>query len=95
MARLVIIALVAASAAGGAAAQSPQFPDITNANPAAPVPGANSFTQEQARKRLQANGFTQVGPLSKDAYGVWRGEARKDGKAFAVAVDYQGNIAAK
>jgi putative membrane protein len=96
MTRLVAIALVAIFVAGGASAQTPQMtPDITNANPAAPVAGANSFTQEQARKRLQANGFTQVGPLSKDKDGIWRGEARKDGKTFAVAVDYQGNIAAK
>jgi len=95
MARLVTIAVAALQTAGGTAAQTPQDSDITNADPAAPVAGANSFTQEQARQRLQANGFTQIGPLSKDVDGIWRGEARKDGKAFAIAVDYQGNIAAK
>jgi putative membrane protein len=97
MTRLVTIAFLAALVAGGASAQTspPAAPDITNANPAAPVAGANSFTQEQARKRLESNGFTQVGPLSKDEDGVWRGQARKDGRAFSVAVDYQGNIAAK
>ena len=53
-------------------------PDITNVNPDAPVAGANSFTQEQARHRLRANGFSDVGELFKDENGVWRGEARKD-----------------
>jgi len=69
-------------------------PDITNTNPAAPLAGANSFTQDQARARLGANGFTNIGALSKDANGVWRGQATKGGKGFTVAVDFQGNIVA-
>jgi hypothetical protein len=70
-------------------------PDITNANPAAPVAGANSFTQHQAKRRLRANGFSTIGPLAKDANGVWRGAATKDAAVRAVAVDYQGNVVAK
>ncbi|RWC26392.1 MAG: DUF4142 domain-containing protein, partial [Mesorhizobium sp.] len=35
-------------------------------NPAAPVPGANSFTEEQAKTRIQDAGFTDVSALTKD-----------------------------
>jgi|SRR3954469_3139054 hypothetical protein len=70
-------------------------PDITNTNPAAPVAGANSFTRAQVRRRLEANGYTDVDSLSKDKHGIWRGQAAKAGKRLAVSVDYQGNITAK
>ncbi len=64
----------------------------TAPNPAAPVPGANSFTEEQAKKRIADAGFTGVSALTKDDKGVWRGSATKDGKTVQVAVDYQGNV---
>jgi putative membrane protein len=67
-------------------------PDVTNTNPAAPVPGANSFTENQARSRLARNGFSDVGRLTKDAEGIWRGHAKKNGKEVEVAIDFQGNI---
>lgn len=59
---------------------------------AAPVPGANSFTESQARARIEENGFGNVAALTKDQQGVWRGTALKDGKSVTVALDYQGNI---
>jgi hypothetical protein len=62
--------------------------------PGAPVAGANSFTESQARARIEANGFTNVSGLKKDDQSIWRGQAMKDGKTVAVAVDYQGNIVA-
>ncbi|MBM3548675.1 MAG: PepSY domain-containing protein [Alphaproteobacteria bacterium] len=65
----------------------------TNA-PGAPVAGANSFTEAQARARIEANGFSNVSGLAKDDKSVWRGTAMKDGKSVAVAVDYQGNVVA-
>lgn len=58
----------------------------------APVAGANSFTEGQARARIEERGFAQVTDLKKDDQGVWRGTAMKDGKSVAVALDYQGNI---
>ncbi|MFI0847125.1 DUF4142 domain-containing protein [Mesorhizobium sp. IMUNJ 23232] len=67
-------------------------PDTTN--PAAPVPGANSFTEDQARDRIQEAGFTDVTALTKDDQGIWRGQAVKDGKSTAVALDFQGNVVA-
>ncbi len=58
----------------------------------APVAGANSFTENQARSRIEERGYSQVMDLKKDDKGVWRGMATKDGKPVQVALDYQGNI---
>ena len=49
--------------------------------PGAPLKGANSFTEGQAKDRALAAGFTSVsGPLDKDGAGIWRGNAMKDGQ---------------
>lgn len=58
----------------------------------APVAGANSFTEGQARSRIEERGFAQVTDLKKDDKGVWRATAMKDGKSVQVSLDYQGNI---
>jgi hypothetical protein len=57
-------------------------------------PGANSFTEAQARERIEKAGFTNVGALIKSADGFWRGEAAKDGAPVRVSVDFKGNVAA-
>ena len=59
---------------------------------AAPAEGANSFTEGQAKSRLESSGFSNVSGLAKDAQGVWRGKAAKGGQTVDVSVDYQGNI---
>jgi putative membrane protein len=58
----------------------------------APVPGHNSFTMGEARRRIQASGFSQVSELKRDNQGIWRGQAQKDGHPVSVALDYQGNV---
>src|SRR6185503_18453546 len=58
----------------------------------APLEGANSFTENQAKDRVIAAGFSKVSALTKDEKGVWRGTAEKDGKTVNVAVDYKGNV---
>ena len=62
------------------------------ADPGAPLKGANSFTEDQAKDRALAHGATDVGALKKDDNGVWRGMAQQDGKSGEVAVDYKGNV---
>lgn len=57
----------------------------------APLPGANSFTEGQA-KSLEANGYTAVTGLKKDDNGVWKGSAMSAGAQVNVSVDYRGNI---
>ena len=61
-------------------------------NPGAPVAGANSFTEGQAKSRIESNGFSNVTELRKDDQGVWRGKATKDGRSVAVRLDFQGNV---
>lgn len=77
------------------AAQSPQNAAIKSTsqnNSSVPVAGANSFTEGEARSRIQARGYSNVGSLTKDKDGIWRGTATKDGQQVAVSVDYQGNV---
>ena len=67
----------------------------TPPNPGAPAAGANSFTEGQAKSRIESNGFANVSDLRKDDQGVWRGKAMKDGKSVSVSLDFQGNITAQ
>ena len=64
-------------------------------NVAQPAPGANSFTEEQAKSRIVAKGYTDVSALTKDADGIWRGKAKKGSASQDVAVDFQGNVFGK
>lgn len=98
---LVAAAVVALSVPAFAQATPPANPQAPS-NPAvstdtkpkagAPAPGANSFTEAQAKSRIEGQGFSQVSALTKDADGIWRGTATKDGKSMNVTVDYQGNV---
>jgi hypothetical protein len=56
------------------------------------VPGANSFTESQARDRLVHNGYDQVSALTKDKDGIWRGSAVKNGSTVRVGVDFKGDV---
>jgi len=63
----------------------------TNSNAPQPARGANSFSQGEARRRLERSGFQGVGALHKDDGGVWRGSATRDGQPVQVWLDYKGN----
>ena len=104
MRKIILVAAIAAICVPAAAQQKPAAKDAntpavntpnTPPNPAAPVAGANSFTEAQAKSRLETNGFSNVSALQKDANGVWRGKANKGGKAVDVSVDFQGNVTPK
>ena len=99
---VAVISLVLA--ASGALAQNPPANDGPNNkainskngnNPGAPVAGANSFTEGQARSRIESKGYTNVSGLKKDDKGVWRGTAMRDGKSVDVSLDFEGNIVAQ
>jgi outer membrane lipoprotein SlyB len=63
------------------------------ADEGAPLKGANSFTEDQARDRAMAHGnIESVASLKKDDDGIWRGMAMQGGKEVQVAVDYKGNV---
>lgn len=77
------------------AQQGPANPAVKTTdqnNSSAPVAGANSFTKSEARSQIIAKGYTHVTHLRKDANGVWRGTATKDGQTGPISVDYQGNV---
>ena len=65
-------------------------PDTKNSNQ--PVAGRNSFTEGQAKSRIEDAGYTNVMNLKKDDNGVWRGKASKGGASVNVSVDFQGNV---
>jgi hypothetical protein len=58
----------------------------------APEAGANSFTEAQAKDRIEKAGFTQVGGLRKDNQGIWRASATKGDAKVNVSVDFRGNV---
>lgn len=98
--RTLIIAAALALATTTAFAQKPASQDANTPavatpdtkNPKAPVAGANSFTEGQARSRIEKAGFTKVSGLKQDDKGVWRGRAMKGGKQVNVSLDFQGNV---
>jgi hypothetical protein len=101
---LIVAAIVAAAAPAVAQQQRPANRDANTPavntpnsppNPGAPVAGANSFTEGQAKSRIEEKGFKNVSGLQKDKDGVWRGKANQNGKAVNVSVDFQGNVVAQ
>lgn len=65
-------------------------PDVKNSSQ--PVAGRNSFTEGQAKSRIESAGYSNVTELKKDDNGVWRGKASKGGAVSNVSVDFQGNV---
>lgn len=61
-------------------------------NPGAPAEGANSFTEDQAKSRIEEKGFANVSELKKDDEGIWRGTAEQGGRKVQVMLDFQGNV---
>ena len=55
-------------------------------------PGANSFTEGQARQHIVNSGYSDVTGLSKGKDGVWRGMATHNGAQVNVAMDFKGNV---
>ncbi|MDB5533984.1 MAG: PRC-barrel domain protein [Hyphomicrobiales bacterium] len=75
-----------------AATPSSATPQRMAASETPPLEGANSFTEAQARSRIEASGFSDVQNLAKDEKSIWRGMASKDGKSVRVALDFKGNV---
>lgn len=80
-----------------AASETPRN-DAFNTSPATadlgPTAGASSFTEAQAKSAIEGAGYTNVGALTQDANGIWKGSATKAGKQTAVTVDYKGAVTA-
>lgn len=69
----------------------------SQAQPAAgaPLEGANSFTEGQAKDRAEAAGFTEVSGLRRDDKGIWRGTAKRGSSQVNIAIDFKGNVVAQ
>lgn len=105
MVRTTIVVAILCAALGGTAAAQTTAPSTDPAatpdtkqgvvltSPAGLQKGANSFTEAQAKSRLEDHGFSGVTGLTKDEAGIWWATASKDGKSVKVGLDYQGNIA--
>ena len=59
-----------------------------------PDAGANSFTQTQAKDRMEKAGFTQASNIEKDDSGIWRARAMQGDKPVSIALDFRGNVVA-
>jgi opacity protein-like surface antigen len=97
MKRFIHAAAICAAIGSGAlvaAASSPALAD-SSMQSTAPKPGANSFTEAQAKDRIEKAGFSSVGALTKNGDGIWVGKASKDGSMKDVMLDYQGNVTSK
>jgi hypothetical protein len=101
MKRSILVLCAAMIAASAASAQTPAAKSGPNNNAVntsgknnsnSPVAGRNSFTQGQAKSKIEEAGYSNVSALKKDNNGVWRGKARKDGSSASVSVDFQGNV---
>jgi len=98
---LLLILTTISFAAGPVTAQTPPATDRPNNsainspgqnNSNRPVSGANSFTEGQAKSKIEEAGYTSVTALKKDDNGVWRGKASKNGSSTDVSLDFQGNV---
>jgi hypothetical protein len=102
MTRKLLLLLTAGSLlAGPSFAQNPPATDRPNNNAVnssgqnnsnKPVSGANSFTEGQAKSRIEEAGYTGVTSLKKDDKGVWRAKASKGGSSSNISLDFQGNV---
>jgi opacity protein-like surface antigen len=104
MKKMIFVAFATMLSASSALAQTskpttdPQTPAVATPeekNPTAPVAGANSFTEDQAKSRIEEAGYSDVTELKLDDKGIWQAAAKKDGKSVKVGLDYQGNVVAK
>ncbi len=101
MKRSLLLACAGLILASAASAQNPPAQSGPNNNAVnsagqnnsdAPVVGRNSFTEGQAKSKIEEAGFTNVTELKKDDNGVWRGKASKGGSSTDVSIDFQGNV---
>jgi hypothetical protein len=101
MKRSLLILCAGLMLTGAASAQNPPAQPGPNNNAVnsagqnnsnAPVAGSNSFTEGQAKSKIEEAGYTGVTDLKKDDNGVWRGMASKGGSSTNVSLDFQGNV---
>ena len=86
-----------------AAPNEPCSTTTTPNSPASPTPPPaattslatdRAFTADQAKAQIAAQEYSNVSGLKKDAKGIWRGKAVKDGLPVNVTLDANGGVTA-
>jgi len=78
--------------------EAPRNPAVDTADTSqkgALTPGANSFTEAQAREAIEKQGYTGIGALTQNENGIWSAPATREGAAATVSVDYKGVVTAQ
>ncbi len=68
---------------------------LTPGKPVATMMGEVAWTwmkESHAKRMLKAKGYANIVSLRRDARGIWRGKALRDGLALNVAIDIYGNV---
>jgi hypothetical protein len=82
--------LVASSASAQTTRSSPTDPSSTPLSRS--IVPASGFTEGHAKSRFEARGYSNVGGLHRDAFGIWHGTATRNGKTFKLSLDVDGNV---
>lgn len=85
-------ALFSISAMAQTSTTSPLQAPQSGVDSNAPLPGANSFTENQVRERLTEKGVRQIADLQKGDDGIWRGTGWVGDRKVSLAFDYRGNL---
>ena len=109
MRSLIVTAAIFSLAAGVAFAQSDKQPSELGATqhppihsePATPpttaapkLPDAAAvLTEEQAKAKIESEGYTEISGLKKDEKGMWTATAMKEGKPVQLSLNEEGQIA--
>lgn len=56
------------------------------------TPGANSFTEEQAREAFEKAGYTGLTQVMKNDQGLWTATGTLNGQSTQVSLDYRGAV---
>jgi len=100
-----VIGLCAGLALIASSAMAQPSTDPNASNPALKSPsdtasrplakGHNSFTEGEAKSRLEKAGYSDVTGLKLDQDGLWQAKATRGGQPVRVALDYKGDIATR
>jgi hypothetical protein len=73
---------------------SPTSPAPPPPAPLASLASGRVVTSDQAKAQIEANGYSNVSGLRRDAKGLWRGKAVKDELPVNVVLDQDGHVSA-
>lgn len=85
---LAIAALSLAAACGQTTTVEDETPDTTIVE--APAPAIVVLTEQDARSRVEASGYTDVSGLVQNADGSWSATAMRDGQSTTLTIGEDG-----